>query len=1215
MKKFLLVSFLLLLSVVGGFAAWFSYSFNAESYRERIIQSLSQMTGRTVEINGPVLLTWRPFPTLVISNLTLANQENSKTPLMFSAEQIRAEIEWGSLLKEPLVIKKVVLEKPLLLLERLRRYQTNFDFPILFKTTQNIDPSFLNGQNDFSLSIDEIQINNGTFTYENLVSGEKRVFNGVTGTGTMSSLQGPFSFFGTFLMADKPKQAEIHIGKIELAQSLPISLNLKDPSSETTIECSGAVFQNTEKPDEWLNLSGVIGSKNIGLFFQNIGIEKWPEGSLRGSFTFKVMTNKSVFESITARQGEGDSETSLFLGEQLDEELQKKVPTFVIKNMNYEEWKPLLSDFPKTNYFDKLASDFRIQLEEVKINNQLLTQGIAQGRIENGQISFSNLTLQLPYDSSLGLVGSWAPKEEKWDADIQLQSADLRSFLGWILNKTPDFLPENKIKNAQLNGHLTADKNQILSNVKVGILDESEFSGQIDIVLKEQTGIKTTLEVNNLNLDDYFKWSLQDLKRDVLPAADFDFNLKMQNFTLDNHLFQSADISGTFKDKVLSLTEFSGKGSDNSSLKISAHLQNLGTDNLLIQDLKSTFEIPHLSQFKLLKQNPFLNGDFEATGNIAYTGSLEKGSLQSDVIFNQASLKINGNVENLFDKMKFSEALFSLEHSDIQNFLIPFEKAGRFFPYLSGKFQLSFKGNGLLEALFAKDLSLSFEKQSLKGEVNWNLNEKTIQANLASSDFNLNLLLPSLEQIQKMDLEPAIPPEWQIDLALSLDKISYDTQKYTAFKTKMNLNNQVLTIPSLTMMTSDKKGHLSLTGKAILKSPMIIEGRLNLDKIPVENIYQGENFSLESGLLNLSNDFIASGNSWADLMNNLRANGNLLWQNGIMRGIDMNELASAAQKSLQHYQSGNTDLIKHALANGSTNVTEAGGSFQIEQGEIKLPEIKASANAGEIFMRKVNASFLTQKVNATLALVLKGLNDFPSLDVQLQEGQLIPQTQAFEEALEQENKILEKQRQENKEKEAQQKAEAQRNEIVSSAEEILKVSEAQIKKMKDTAALHPSAEAEELLLRATETSQEVRLLAVRPDLNPEQLTVLQEKANLLNVQSQELGNFLERQDVLRQREAVQKLPPLVKNRVAELIQIYNQNSQSALVAGLVQGSQKEEEKIKENLALLTKAQELDTAQKLIDEVKESFQKIQKALNYARQLDLAGGTFPPSAEGE
>ena len=120
MKKFILIFCLLLLCLIAGVISWFSYSFNPDSYRERIIKNLSQMTGRAVEIKGDIVLGWRPYPTLVISDLIVANQEQSQNPVMFSVAQVRAEIEWASLFKNPLVIKRVVLDKPVVLLERLK---------------------------------------------------------------------------------------------------------------------------------------------------------------------------------------------------------------------------------------------------------------------------------------------------------------------------------------------------------------------------------------------------------------------------------------------------------------------------------------------------------------------------------------------------------------------------------------------------------------------------------------------------------------------------------------------------------------------------------------------------------------------------------------------------------------------------------------------------------------------------------------------------------------------------------------------------------------------------------------------------------------------------------------------------------------------------------------------------------------------------------------
>ena len=1211
MKKFLLVFFLLMLCIFGGFAAWFSYSFNAETYRARIIKNLSQMTGRTVEINGPVSLTWTPFPTLVVSNLTLANQENSKTPVMFSVEQVRAEIDWASLLKEPLLIKKVVLEKPVLLLERLRRYETNFDFPALFKTTQNIDPSFLNGQDDFSLSIKEVEIKNGTFTYDNVVAGDKRTFNGIMGIGTVSSLEGPFFFSGTFLMADKPQKIELNIGKIELSQNLPVSLNLTDISSETTIEGSGFILHDMEKPDDWLNLSGRIGSKNTGLFFQNIGIEKWPNDSLVGSFTLKVMTNRTVFESITIRQGEGDTATSFFLGEQSDEDSQKKIPILVVKNIDFDKWKPFLSGVLKADFWGQLGTDFRLQVEEAKINEQSLIQGVAQGRIEDGLVTFSNVTAQLPFNTSLGFKGTWMPKTEKLDGEVQFQSADLRLFLEWILKQKVTSLPQNGIKNAQLMGQIQFEPTQAISDIKVGVLDEAEFSGQINVSSKEKPDIQAILEIKNLNLDKYFQWTVQDLKKSLFPDVDFDFSITAQNLTFKDYTFEQAKATGVLKNKLLSLKEFSGKGKDNSTFKFGADLQNLGTENFQIQNLKGDFEIPNLSNFKPLSGNSFFNQAIELTGNVNYTGQLEKGRLQSDIVFNRATLAINGVVERPFENIQFYETTFSLTHPDIQNFLIPFKEVKPFLPYLDGKLQLSLKGNGKPSTFYAKDFLFSAGKQSLKGEVNWDLKQKMIQVNLTSAELDLNQFFPPFEEIKKLSLEPEIPAEWQLKLDLSSDKVSYDNEKYTSLKTKLDLNNQVLSLPVFSLMTVDKKGSLALNGKAILKNPIIVDGQFTADKIPLKGVYQGENLSFENGQLTLSGNFAASGNSWMGLMQSLRAAGQVSWQNGVIRGIDTKELTSVVDKSLKDYPSKNaaTLLIKHALSNGTTNINSGSGSFQAEQGELRLPEFKLSGEFGDIFMRSVKETLLTQKITATLAIILKVAKELPSLDIQLQNGKLILQTEAFEKALEQEAKLLEKQQQANKEKQEQQKAEEKRNEILSVAKEILTTSESQIKQMKDTMALRSSAEGEELLERAVGTQEEVRLLAVRPDLNGEQLTLLQEKANLLNVQSQELKNFLDRQDILRQREAVQKLPPLVKNRITELIQIYNQNSQSAVMAGLVQGSQKEEEKITQNLLLLTKAEDIETAKTLIAKVKESFQKIQKALNYARQLDLAGGITP------
>ena len=247
MKKILLV-FLILICLLTGGGYWFSKSFNAESYREKIIANISQLTGRKVEIKGGISLTWTPFPTISISDLEIANQEGSLDPVMFSVKQVRAEIEWISLLKNPLVVKKVVLSKPVIVFERIEPEQTNFNFPVLFKTVQNKDPAFLEREDDFSLVFNEIEVDDGRFVYNNAISAKKVIFDKVSGIGIISSLNGPFTFSGNFLVAGKAFDVDLRFGEIELSQKLPVTLNLTDPFSSTDI--NGGVYIELEDSNE-----------------------------------------------------------------------------------------------------------------------------------------------------------------------------------------------------------------------------------------------------------------------------------------------------------------------------------------------------------------------------------------------------------------------------------------------------------------------------------------------------------------------------------------------------------------------------------------------------------------------------------------------------------------------------------------------------------------------------------------------------------------------------------------------------------------------------------------------------------------------------------------------------------------------------------------------------------------------------------------------------
>ena len=178
MKKIILSIVALIILVVGIMVFCVVRSFNVENYKTQVITSLSQMMGKKLEevsINGEASLSWRPMPTFVMNDLVVANQE-AKTDPMIKISQVQVEIEWRSLFKSPLMIKKIILKKPEILVERRYSYQTNFSFPILFNPGRSVDQdALMSASDDFLVQIDTLEVEDGVLHWKNLLKMEEYI--------------------------------------------------------------------------------------------------------------------------------------------------------------------------------------------------------------------------------------------------------------------------------------------------------------------------------------------------------------------------------------------------------------------------------------------------------------------------------------------------------------------------------------------------------------------------------------------------------------------------------------------------------------------------------------------------------------------------------------------------------------------------------------------------------------------------------------------------------------------------------------------------------------------------------------------------------------------------------------------------------------------------------------------------------------------------------
>ena len=1215
MKKVIFIFFLLIIIGVASTAGWFAYSFNGENYKKQFIEELEGLTGRSVKIGGPVTFSWTPFPTVVISDLSISNQKESSNPEMFSVKQIYVEIGWKSLLKKPLIIKKVVLKNPHLLLERIRSYQTNFDFPSLFKGEQNTEEKTFFGKKNFSLTVNEMQVEDGEFTYLNTVGKEGITIKGVDGVGRISTLNGPFSFSGSFLMNENREEIDINIGKIEPFQPVEVTINFTDRESRTYIDGVGSVFYDSEKPDEWFKIEGVITSRDISIFCKKIGLKNWPKEPVVGSFTFKITPSGSILDSLTIRQGKGENETSFFMGMQTPNKNSVKIPTLVIKNFDVEKWIPLIDEMTASKFFNRVKMPYYVQLGETKFHSEILGQILIEGNLEDGVLNFSNLTLALPHNTSFSGKGFIEPQKKLIDTDVQFKSEAFWPFIEWFLQKQLPHFSENLLKNVQWTGHMKLQPDDLNFKAEAASLDNIQFSGDLEL---KNSVLNSSLEINDLILDDYLEPAKELFKKTTSSQISGNFGMNVQNLKIKKYLFNQMNIKGNLNEDAVNIEEIDGSGSDGSMLNSKFSLTNLKDNDYQIGNLDTTFSISNLGQvLKMfdIEESPVFsfNQIKKLTGNLNYSGSQKEGNFKTDLTFEGGSLKGEGKIAD-FSNVRFSDTKLSLTFSEIRKFFSFFKGGENILPDLSGPFELSVFGNGNKDNLAIKEFSSKIDKQILNGNFDLNIKGYNLKADITSPDLNLNLFLPSAQKVSFLNennFDIKVNPKWQSEFTLKADKASYEGEKFTQLNTKFLLKDMTLTLPFFDAVAENKE-KLSVQGKIIFGAPMIVEGKVIIPQMPVgKDALVLNSLSFGEGKASLNADFKASGNSWNGLAKTMRAQGQFSWQNGLEKGINVSEFSSLVKRTVK--QKGLEEEINaqidHALSNGKSNFSIKPTKFKIEQATFSFEELKGDAPSASFSADKGTYSLLNKKLNTTLSIIFNGYQTFPSFDLLIKNNSLAPQIDAFKSALKQEIRIEIDQQKQKEKKEEEEEAKRKQNDILEEAQGILIQTEEKVENLKDRFALKSSEELQKLLDEAEGISSEIRQLAVRSDLNGEQLNFLREKMKLLNVYLGKLDAFWERDNTLRQRENVKKLPPLAKTRIEEIVQIYKENPQSALLAGLVQRSKDEEEKMKKMIQSFSTITDLDETRRLIDDIKDSFTKIQRALDYARQFDSETGMIP------
>ena len=222
------------------------HTYDYNKLKPLVAQMVEEATGRKLSLSGEVNLEIGLMPTLVVTNIALANVSWGSQPQMIEIEKLQAQVRLLPLLHKDVEVNQIGLFGVKVLLETDANGQDNWNFPAADSVTGS--PG---AQKPVEIDVDRVIIENLHFTFNRQKTGSQKQF-------TLASLemnrQETEDALTLNLQADVKGQAVTLSGKTggirQLLSHERFPLDLSGSLANTAIKLDGAI-------DDLLNLQGI----------------------------------------------------------------------------------------------------------------------------------------------------------------------------------------------------------------------------------------------------------------------------------------------------------------------------------------------------------------------------------------------------------------------------------------------------------------------------------------------------------------------------------------------------------------------------------------------------------------------------------------------------------------------------------------------------------------------------------------------------------------------------------------------------------------------------------------------------------------------------------------------------------------------------------------------------------------------------------------------
>ncbi len=467
----------LVLVVVSALLAPFVVDWNG--YRTDLQAFGEKLTGRKVEVAGPVSVRLFPWPKLTAGDVRVANPEGSEDQWFATADQITVSMTLGALLNGVIQVESINIDKPKMKLRRTLKGVGNWNF----EPVENIRNNRLLEH----VMLDKITITSGSIQMVDDRRGNHADFENLNGTFSAANFTGPWRSAGSFTYNALPLSFTASTGEWVTQEPLRLALRV---SSQLSSGYSYAVdgVQGGDKFDGTLRVAPV----------ENEGGKGDTEGQFRPvTLKSKLAANFETIalSDIEIRPADAKDQGTLLagdanftIGKVIMAEAKLTAPRVDLDALAGAGSRRLLRDGGGLSLVNGLLTTLpedielrsSVKVSALRAGGEILENVLLDVSANRQAVRIHELSASMPGRSRSKFSGVFFPGERfaELAGDLALESLDARQLSWWLW-------PESK---ADINKSWTGSRGRLKLQTAVALTASKLDFQNMDYELDGETG-------------------------------------------------------------------------------------------------------------------------------------------------------------------------------------------------------------------------------------------------------------------------------------------------------------------------------------------------------------------------------------------------------------------------------------------------------------------------------------------------------------------------------------------------------------------------------------------------------------------------------------------------------------------------------------------------------------------------------------------------------